>query len=974
MNPQGRIFSLSIYLTLLSLIIGFGVRGDERHSGSGAGSGAVSGDGVSDNGVDPAKRAQIIKAYGELPLRFEANRGQTDARVKFISRNSGHTLFLTSNEAVLRLRNAECGMRIEKDASCSTGSTNPQSPIRNPQSATVKMRLVGANPRTRVIGLDELLGRSNYFLGADPRRWRTNIANYARVEYEEVYPGIDLIWRGNQKQLEHDFIVAPGANPRRIRLTFAGAQTIRIDERGELVLQTAAGEMRLLKSYAWQDMNGERRAVACEYSINGKHQIGLSLGAYDRSRELVIDPVLLYSSYIGGAALDQAFGVAVDKDSNAYIVGQTSSPDFPGASPIQSALNGGGFDTFVLKLNPSGNGVVYGTWLGGSSLEVARSVVVDEDGNAYVAGFTQSRNFPNTTGAAQQSNGGLTDGFIAKLNPGGSALLYSSYVGGDGVDAMSGIAIDTVGNAYLSGSTQSSNLPASGIQPGRNSQGIYKSADRAGNWAQIDSGLNTSQVLTVAVDPSNSSVLYAGTSQGVYKSMNGGQQWQLTGQANPAAAPFMGNVVVVHPSNPNIIFVGAQFGGIYRSMDGGQSYQANLGINFGGQPSGLDIAIDPATPATIYLGTQRGVFKTVNGGDSWTPINNGLQPPFGGQPPRVNRLAIDPVNPSTLYAATNIGVFKTVNGGGAWTAANNGLGQGSPQTDVLALAIDPSAPMTLYAGIIGFAGALFKTTDGGATWRASNTGLNFPGQTTLQNVLSLAIDPSAPATLYAGTAFGGVYKTNNGGGMWSASNIGLPNQAVSNVVVDRANPANVYAGVNAGSDAFVAKVNASGSAFVWQTYLGGAENDSGLGMAVDNDGAAYITGVTSSLNFPTASAFQAANGGGSDASSRRSIRRDRPWSFRLTSAALAPIRARGSQSTTPGKSSLPARRFRPICRRKTRCSLRLADPMTPSSPNSTPRVRRWNIQPGWAALAVRTASPSPSTARGTLMSQALHRP
>src|SRR5262249_23011936 len=262
-------------------------------------------------------------------------------------------------------------------------------------------------PQTRVVGLDELSGRLNYFLGDDPRRWRTNVVNYARVEYEGVYPGIDLIWRGNQKQLEHDFIVRPGADPQRVRLSFAGAQTIRIDERGELVLQTAAGEMRLLKPHAWQEMNGERRAVACEYAMNRKHQIGFSLGAYDKGRELVIDPVLLYSSYIGGGGLDQAFGVAVDKNSNAYIVGLTSSTDFPGASPIQSALNVNSIDAFVLKLNPNGNGVVYGSWLGGAGNDIARGVVVDEDGNAYVVGSTLSRDFPKTNGALQQSNGGL---------------------------------------------------------------------------------------------------------------------------------------------------------------------------------------------------------------------------------------------------------------------------------------------------------------------------------------------------------------------------------------------------------------------------------------------------------------------------------------------------------------------------------------------------------------------------------------
>ena len=720
------------------------------------------------------------------------------------------------------------------------------------------MRLIGSNRKPRVIGLDEQSGRSNYFLGDDPKRWRTNVINYARVKYEAVYAGIDLIWHGDQNQLEHDFIVAPGADHRRIRFSFAGAQAIRIDERGELVLQTAAGDMRLLKPQAWQEFEGKRNPVKCDYEIDGKNHIRFSVSAYDRSRELVIDPVLLYSSYIGGVSADQAFGVAVDKDFNAYIVGQTSSPDFPGPGPIQSALTGG-LDAFVLKINPSGNGIVYGTWLGGTSVEIARSVVVDADGNAYVAGQTQSRDFPRTSGAAQQSNGGSSDGFIAKLNANGSALLYSSYIGGDGAESVSGVAIDVAGNAYLSGVTQSTNLPASGIQAGRNSHGLHKSDNRAGNWAQIGSGLSVTQVLTLAVDPSNSSVLYAGTQLGVFKSVNGGQQWQLTGQANPATAPIIGNAIVVHPSNPNIIYVGSQFGGIFRSEDGGQSYQTTAGIF-----NCIDIAIDPVTPATIYAASMQGAFKSVNGGINFTQINNGLVPPFGGQPPRVNRFAIDPSNPSTVYAATSVGVFKTVNGGGAWALASNGLGQGG-QVEVLTLAIDPSAPMTLYAGLNGFLGALFKTTDGAATWRASNTGLNFPGTTTLQNVLSLEIDPSAPATLYAATSSGGVYKTDNSGATWSASNMGLPNPVITRVVIDRSNPATVYACVNAGSDGFVAKVDASGSSFAWMTYLGGADGDDARGVAVDKDNAVYITGATSSLNFPTAAPLQASSGGGSDA-------------------------------------------------------------------------------------------------------------
>src|SRR5262249_21251923 len=236
---------------------------------------------------------------------------------------------------------------------------------------------------------------------------------------------------------------------------------IRVDTRGELVLQTSAGEMRLLKPQAWQEANGDRTPVACEFAINGDRQIGFSLGAYDKGRELVIDPVILYSRFLGGHGFDQAMGVALDKDSNAYIVGLTGSTDFPGASPIQAALSGDSSDAFILKLNPSGNALVYSTWVGGSNDDAAVGVAVDKDGNAYVAGSTFSTNFPKTNGALQQSNAGLDDGFVFKLNPAGSALLYSSYLGGDGNDEIYGVAIDTNGNAYITGSTQSTNLFAS---------------------------------------------------------------------------------------------------------------------------------------------------------------------------------------------------------------------------------------------------------------------------------------------------------------------------------------------------------------------------------------------------------------------------------------------------------------------------------------------------------------------------------
>src|SRR5262249_24080285 len=307
---------------------------------------------------DPKANARIGQSYGKLPMLFEANRDQTDPRVKFIARGSGYSMFLTDNEAVMRLRIDDCGSRIadrgfmnsvEQESASSfrdpqSSILNPQSSILNPQSsilnahsAILRMKLVGANRKPRVSGAEELQTTSNYFVGNDPDKWRTNVANFAKVKYEAVYPGVDLVWYGDQRQLEHDFIVAPGADPKRIKLSFAGADAMTIDGEGAVMLRFGDDAARLLKPVAWQEENGERREVACRYEINRSRQVEFRLGDYDRNRTLVIDPVLAYSTYIGGSGVDQAVDIAVDNDGFAYITGHTDSADFPGPNPIQSA-------------------------------------------------------------------------------------------------------------------------------------------------------------------------------------------------------------------------------------------------------------------------------------------------------------------------------------------------------------------------------------------------------------------------------------------------------------------------------------------------------------------------------------------------------------------------------------------------------------------------------------------------------------
>jgi hypothetical protein len=416
---------------------------------------------------DRAVQARVIEAYGKLPMSFEANMGQTDARVKFLSRGSGYSLFLTSTEAVLSL---------QMSAAQETGtesSTTPSSGYRDVHAGltergrtrqdTLRMKLVGANPATRVSGLEELPGKSNYLSGNDSKQWRTNVAHYAKVRYEAVYRGVDMVYYGNQEQLEYDFIVAPGADPSAISLAFEGAQGVEIDAGGDLVLRTRGGEVRQRKPFIYQEGGGRKHQVAGRYVKKGKQQVGFEVGGYDPSQPLVIDPVLIYSTFLGGSSDDLIHAIAADGEGNAYVVGATYSPDFPTTPGVFQSVRAGNTDAFVVKLNPSGSVLLYSTYLGGAlggSYNSAVGVAVDSAGQAYVAGNTNAPNFPTTPGAFKPFGDSVQDAFVAKLSPSGSSLVYSTCLGGSGYDEAFGIAIDWAGRAHVAGSTKSSNFPA----------------------------------------------------------------------------------------------------------------------------------------------------------------------------------------------------------------------------------------------------------------------------------------------------------------------------------------------------------------------------------------------------------------------------------------------------------------------------------------------------------------------------------
>ena len=330
-------------------------------------------------GAPVAPRA--ARDYGKLPLAFEANLGQHDPQVQYVSRRPGYTIFLTSDEAVLSLRRVE-GEQTTTDA--------------------VRMRAVGASPAPQIEGRDELITKSNYFIGGDPSRWRTDVPNYSRVQYREVYLGVDLVFHGNQRRLEYDFVVAPGADPSQIRLAFEGVERLWIDEQGDLVLEVAGGELRQHRPVVYQEAGeGVREAVSGSFVLKGSNEVAFAVAPYDEARPLVIDPSLSYLTYLGGSGSDIGRGVAVDGSGNAYVTGETTSVSFGGPGALRATT-----DIFVAKVNSSGTALLYSTFVGGGITDIGNAIAVDGSGNAYVAGQTNSPDFPTPSGWDTTYNAG----------------------------------------------------------------------------------------------------------------------------------------------------------------------------------------------------------------------------------------------------------------------------------------------------------------------------------------------------------------------------------------------------------------------------------------------------------------------------------------------------------------------------------------------------------------------------------------
>jgi Domain of unknown function DUF11/Beta-propeller repeat len=731
--------------------------------------------------------------FGQLPLRFEPNQGQSDPQVKFLARGTGYGLFLTSDQAVLTL---------------STAAKN---------AAAVRMQLAGANPGATVTGARQLPGKSNYLIGNDPSKWHRNIPQYAQVRYEQVYPGVDLVYYGNQGQLEYDFEIAPGADPGQIALRFEGPEKARLDAGGNLVVASHGGEVQLKAPRIYQQIGAQQQPVAGRFALRQDGKVGFEIAAYDRRRALVIDPVLTYSSYFGGSGVEACSAIAgitiagilsppsgcpaitVDSSSNIYIAGSTTSVDFPirpvvGSSPsaFQPALAVAA-DVFVSKLNAAGNSILFSTYLGGDgNADISAGVAADSAFNVVVAGTTNSTNFPTTGSAFQATPASAgTHAFVSVLDAAGQNLLYSTYLSGSGTESARGVALDSRNKIYLIGTTTSTNQPDA-----------THSFPATLGAIQVAS-VGASQFFVSKIDPT------------------------LVGFASLAYSTYFGG------GNP-----------------------------IGGLTLGGGIAVD--ADANVYI-TGGTTFLHTGSTTTDFPIINAYQGCLGVPPPITpptttpNCATTVPTHPDAFLAkispAASAGaqlIYSTYLGStgddvGYGVAVDSGL-------SAYVTGSTTSTDFTLPTGVTAFQGTNKGLTDAflgkfgtpctGSTCTTTTVPLTyFTYLGGSQNDVALAISVD---TLQGARLAG-----------WTNS----PDFPVPN------NP--LQATLKGPVDGFASRIDTTASSSIslghYGTFLGGSGADFATSIAVDAQGNSYIAGETASTDFPVAHSIQPALNGPSDA-------------------------------------------------------------------------------------------------------------
>ena len=490
--------------------------------------------------ADAASRTEpqwALDGYGRLPMLFEALGDQDGVTRRYVARGSGF-------QAAISRRGAQVAL---------PGPAGPDSGALAANAMTVvEIAFADANARASIRGLDAQSTRIHHLRSSSGVPDRTDVATYARVAIDALYPGIDAVFYGNAQRLEYDLVIAPGADPSQVRLRVDGIIGVELVDDGDLRLDTGQGAMTLLRPFAYQERDGARKHVESGYVVGAGNVVGIRVGAYDRSRRLVIDPVMSYATYLGGSLTERGTAVAIDANGNAYVTGFTTSPDFPLLSAYDRSLGKrNDIDVFVAKLNPQGTGLVYATYLGGATgVDRGIGIAVDASGNAYVAGVTSGGDFPVTAGAYQQATP-LGGAFIAKLAPAGNALVYSTYVAGA---RAASIAVDATGSALVTGSASTSfattvDALQRTLAPGLTEGGFVLKLDPAGSaasYATFLPGNGSNQGNAIAVDRQDNAYVAGWTTAADFPTIDAFQP-ALKGQRD-------GFVVKLDPAGSRIIY------------------------------------------------------------------------------------------------------------------------------------------------------------------------------------------------------------------------------------------------------------------------------------------------------------------------------------------------------------------------------------------------------------------------------------
>lgn len=722
-------------------------------------------------GEPAAGAAGIRAAFAQLPLSFEPSVSRGAHSRHFVTRGPGYRLTLAPTEAVLSV----CAVKPATPHSAVRGmddgraaqrlyarhpralragrvpnlraDSEPPRPARN-----LHIRLVGANGAAQANAEAPLPGRSNYLLGHDPSKWRTDVPTYSRVRYTGVYSGIDLVYYGHHGELEYDFRVAAGADPSAIAFRFGDGETPpTVDAGGDLVARTSEGEFRQHRPILYQEVEGRRSPVEGSFVVASDGLVGFQVGAYDTSRTLVIDPTLAYSTFLGSDGDDVAWSIAADASGNLYITGNTSSAGFPTTPGSYKPTNpepGGLYShVFVAKLNPAGSQLIYSTYVGGDKDDYGNGIAIDNQGNAYVAGATRSgKKFPTTTGAyktqpePQRPAGSWTDAFVLKLNAQGSALVYSTLLGGRLTNVARAIGVDVQGYACVTGYTGSWDFPV-------------VNAFQGGPASDYDS-------FVVRLNPQGTGVAYSTFLGGSDIDSAFALTVDVTGNAYLAGETYSHDFPTV-----------AQYQGQNNSLFGGTD--------------GF-ISIVAPTGALLY--------STYLGGDDDDTIG---------------AIALSPNGTICVTGSTFSTTFPTTAG------ALNRNPPASDEEDAFVTRFDPSRLSLSFSTYLGG-----NDNDGG---------------------YGIAVD-----------SVGNIYVSG------TTESTNFPTKSA--IQATHAGRGDSLLG-----DGFITKLASTGNSLVYSTFLGGGGDDVALGIAVPTTGVAYVSGFTTSLNFPkTSGAFHTSNGGGQD--------------------------------------------------------------------------------------------------------------